>query len=579
MKDNILKHLGLALFVLLAITACRNEDNKINPTCFDETKNQGELRVDCGGPNCPECPPSCDDRIQNQGEQSPVTATNQNVIGIDCGGDACGAEQPCATCDDGVQNAHWVRNLNLTPEDLQYDTVGQDLAGNLYSLVMETGIDCGFPCPQVCLPTCEDGIQNGDETGVDCGGSCTDPCPPANCLDGIQNGTETGIDCGDSPEPSVCGPCPDPTCTDGIQNIHIEVSDDFVDGYLVVIETGIDCDDNPFTMCPDCPIPTCFDGIQNGAETGIDCGGNCITLCDLTESCNNGIQDGAEEGIDCGGPNCPPCPTCADDIKNGPEFDVDCLDYPIPGFETCEICPSCHDLIQNTPITHPDDNVFELDVDCGGIDCPACEQELVAFLIGSGNGNPFRDQYSYNRILAASGMTDTLGLDQFGIVGFMAEKITDVFSGLSYVKITGNQGIEIQGVGILIRTVTLAVPMPPTDQADVPSDLIELVDQVNPFGCDIIQPIIPYLTYRERIINATTPNIPPDKCFFTEALTAPAGEFNYYYSEPGAVTSPVIYAKGETTNGNLLYTPFGGIGTPEFGVYDDVSFKANIPKY
>ncbi|MEW7292444.1 glycosyl hydrolase [Aquimarina sp. 2304DJ70-9] len=51
-------------------------------------------------------------------------------------------------------------------------------------------------------PTCNDGIQNGDETGVDCGGSCQ-PCQTApTCNDGIQNGDETGIDCGGS-----CAPC------------------------------------------------------------------------------------------------------------------------------------------------------------------------------------------------------------------------------------------------------------------------------------------------------------------------------------------------------------------------------------
>ena len=51
-------------------------------------------------------------------------------------------------------------------------------------------------------PTCDDGIQNGDETGVDCGGSCP-PCDDvATCDDGIQNGDETGVDCGGS-----CPPC------------------------------------------------------------------------------------------------------------------------------------------------------------------------------------------------------------------------------------------------------------------------------------------------------------------------------------------------------------------------------------
>lgn len=60
-------------------------------------------------------------------------------------------------------------------------------------------------------PTCDDGIQNGDETGVDCGGSC-EPCqgdPEPTCDDGIQNGDETGVDCGGS-----CEPCNVPTeCT------------------------------------------------------------------------------------------------------------------------------------------------------------------------------------------------------------------------------------------------------------------------------------------------------------------------------------------------------------------------------
>ncbi len=78
------------------------------------------------------------------------------------------------------------------------------------------------------VPTCEDGIQNGDEEGIDCGGSCA-PCP--TCEDGIQNGDEEGIDCGGG-----CTPC-----------------------------------------------PTCEDGIQNGDEDGIDCGGSCIP-CDTQYS-------------------------------------------------------------------------------------------------------------------------------------------------------------------------------------------------------------------------------------------------------------------------------------------------------
>ncbi len=78
-------------------------------------------------------------------------------------------------------------------------------------------------------PTCNDGIQNGNETGVDCGGSCA-PC--TTCNDGIKNGNETGVDCGGD-----CSPC-----------------------------------------------TTCNDGIQNGDESGVDCGGSCGP-CDQSSYC------------------------------------------------------------------------------------------------------------------------------------------------------------------------------------------------------------------------------------------------------------------------------------------------------
>ena len=53
-------------------------------------------------------------------------------------------------------------------------------------------------CP---VPTCTDGIMNGDETWIDCGGTVCNPCPP--CGDGVMNGNETGVDCG-GPDCPVC---------------------------------------------------------------------------------------------------------------------------------------------------------------------------------------------------------------------------------------------------------------------------------------------------------------------------------------------------------------------------------------
>ena len=87
---------------------------------------------------------TCDDGLQNQGEQS-----------VDCGG-PCSA---CPTCDDGVQNQG------------------------------EVGVDCGGPCTS--CETCDDGVQNQGEAGVDCGGPCA-ACPATSCL-AIQEADPTAV--------------------------------------------------------------------------------------------------------------------------------------------------------------------------------------------------------------------------------------------------------------------------------------------------------------------------------------------------------------------------------------------------
>ncbi len=314
---------GFVFASILFTAGCNHKDNEINATCFDEKLNQEEERVDCGGPNCPPCPPTCDDGILNQDEQY-----------IDCGGPNC---DPCGTCSDGVQSANWHAATN--------------------SFVMEQGVDCGFPCPNFCQPTCDDGIQNGDEEGIDCGGICGTPCPPPTCNDGVWNGNETGVDCG-GPD---CPPCPVPSCNDGIMNQD---------------ETGIDCGGICGTPCP---VPTCSDGIMNGNETGVDCGGGCPTQCP-DESCNDGIMNNGEEWIDCGGPNCPNvCPTCDDGVQNGPEAGIDCVigDQPDYYGGTCPPCETCNDGILNQD---------ETSIDCGGTVCDECEMYLNAT---SANGSPF----------------------------------------------------------------------------------------------------------------------------------------------------------------------------------------------
>src|SRR5690606_969820 len=81
-------------------------------------------------------------------------------------------------------------------------------------------------CRRELVPSCTDGVQNGDESDIDCGGACpgcpdgarcgggadcqSGMCDGATCVanmcsDGLLNGSESDIDCGGA----QCPPCGD----------------------------------------------------------------------------------------------------------------------------------------------------------------------------------------------------------------------------------------------------------------------------------------------------------------------------------------------------------------------------------
>ncbi|MEL6140972.1 MAG: cohesin domain-containing protein, partial [Bacteroidota bacterium] len=92
-----------------------------------------------------------------------------------------------------------------TPLTISEESFADPLGNTIEPIVINPGSVNGPGCSGG-GPTCDDGIQNGQETGVDCGGPACPACP--TCFDGIQNGDETGIDCGGS-----CQPCDtNPTC-------------------------------------------------------------------------------------------------------------------------------------------------------------------------------------------------------------------------------------------------------------------------------------------------------------------------------------------------------------------------------
>jgi hypothetical protein len=211
----------------------------------------------------------------------------------------CLSGEPAPTCNDGIQN------------------------GN------ETGVDCGGPDCAPCA-TCNDGVQNGNETGVDCGGPDCVPC--ATCNDGIQNGDETGVDCGGS-----CPACPtgcqdnSVTLTIVLDNYPEETSWTITDGsggtygsqpdgstvtedlclgdgcYTFTINDafgdGICCayGNGSYSLTTDGGAVLASGGSFGSSESTNFCVGGASG-----PTCDDGIQNGDETGVDCGG-SCAPC--------------------------------------------------------------------------------------------------------------------------------------------------------------------------------------------------------------------------------------------------------------------------------
>jgi hypothetical protein len=170
-------------------------------------------------------------------------------------------------------------------------------------------------------PTCDDGAMNGAETGVDCGGPDCDPCVP-EC--------EGGDDC----ESGVCegSECQDPTCDDGVANGG-ETDVDCGGGVCAACSDGSACDDAADCASGVCDAGACAtatydDGVQNGGETDVDCGGGVCAACSdgaacddaadcasgvcdagacATAACDDWVQNGGETDVDCGGGVCAPC--------------------------------------------------------------------------------------------------------------------------------------------------------------------------------------------------------------------------------------------------------------------------------
>ncbi|MCB0641844.1 MAG: T9SS type A sorting domain-containing protein [Phaeodactylibacter sp.] len=173
---------------LLASAGCGTPGG---PTCSDGIQNGDETGVDCGG-SCPACPTPCTDNevtvtinLDNYPEETSWEIANSSGSVVASGGTY--ASQP-----DGSSVSITECLVDGCYDFTIYDSYGDgiccsygngsyavtDASGN----VLASGGTFGSSeTTNFCLnsgpaPTCNDGIQNGDETGVDCGGSSCPPC-------------------------------------------------------------------------------------------------------------------------------------------------------------------------------------------------------------------------------------------------------------------------------------------------------------------------------------------------------------------------------------------------------------------
>jgi hypothetical protein len=222
----------------------------------------------------------------------------------------------CATSHSSCGTLDMVQNYMDYSDDscMNLFTQGQknrmrsvlDAGGSRRSLALSD------KCGSVTLPTCTDGIQNGDETGIDCGGSSCQPCE-TSCSDNevtisitfdnypeetswtLKNDSGTTIAFGAYSTSNADGS----TVTETLCLIDdcytFTINDAYGDGiccsygngsYSVTSSSGTIKTGGSFGASEATDFcfggstaPTCTDGIQNGDETGVDCGGSSCAPC------------------------------------------------------------------------------------------------------------------------------------------------------------------------------------------------------------------------------------------------------------------------------------------------------------
>lgn len=155
------------------------------------------------------------------------------------------------------------------------------------------GTRCDVDLGLCAMPSCADGLRNGDESAIDCGSPTDSRC--GRCRDGLHCLRDS--DC--LSEACIGNVCTPPSCTDS--RLNGDETDLDCGGPLCVAKCAIakscrlhsDCATSFCGTDQKCAPERCGDHTQNGAETDVDCGGACPKCpssksCLLDEDCQSG---------------------------------------------------------------------------------------------------------------------------------------------------------------------------------------------------------------------------------------------------------------------------------------------------
>lgn len=224
-----------------------------------------------------------------------------------------------------------ITGLNLTNKYTYYWNVIAKNGIGMWGDVATLGIKVDTGCQPPDAVSCRDGIENQDETDIDCGGNTCEAC-------------ETGKDCEYSSDCksdycSASGKCVEKLCSNNQTDSNNS-------------ETDVDCGGENCEACVD----------GKACKTNADCRSSyCQNGFCKKATCNDNVRNGFETDIDCGGYSCEGC-------SNGHNCfaDDDCSsDYCALLNKTCTLA-TCTDYVKNQN---------ETDVDCGGENCGACQED------------------------------------------------------------------------------------------------------------------------------------------------------------------------------------------------------------